>query len=88
MAAEEDPEFDDAIDALAQLFIEGAEPQYRSQLEPFDVYTQKVRHQFHQTLSGFRARFAHGYEVLIKKVKDQNAMTQIKKPGVDPWIRV
>ncbi len=88
MAKAEDPQFDEAVDALAQIFIDDAEQQYRSQLEPFDLYAQKVRGQFHDTLSDFRKRFAHGYQVLIKQIRDQHQRQELKKPGgAGPWMR-
>lgn len=85
--AKENAHFEHAIDELAQIFIDDAEQHYRSQLEPFDVYAQKVRNEFHHTLSDFRKRFAHGYKVLIQKVRDQRDTGEIKKPGGGPWIR-
>ncbi len=84
---EEDPEFEDAVDAMAQLFIDGAEAQHRSQLEPFDVYSQKVRNEFHKTLSDFRNRFAHGYEVLMKRIQEQGSDAQMKKSDLGPWMK-
>ena len=86
--AHEDPQFDRAIDALAQVFIDDAEQHHRSELEPFDLYAQKIRNEFHSTLSDFRKRFAHGYQVLQKKVQDQKLSGEMKKPGgAGPWIR-
>ncbi len=84
---EEDAAFDRAVDTLANIFTDSAKSQHQSELESFSMYTQKIHNECHKTLSCFRTRFARGYQVLMKKVKEQNAASEMKKPGLGPWIK-
>jgi iron-sulfur cluster repair protein YtfE (RIC family) len=63
-----DPESERGIQEFADLFVESMRDQYKKELEPFEVYAQKIRSQLHENIDEFRARIAHGYDILLQEL--------------------
>ena len=66
---EADSDYDAAINELANIVVDNIHEEYRNDLEPFEVYAQKVRSQLHANIGEFRSRFVNGYRVLIEELR-------------------
>lgn len=66
---EAEPESDQAIDELVDMILENVHDEYHNDLEPFEIYAQKVRSQLHSNIVEFRSRFVKGYKVLIDELQ-------------------
>lgn len=64
----DEAEAKEAIESLADAYLESVRDGYRSDLEPFEAYEQKVRSQIHRDADKFRERFQKGYHVLINEI--------------------
>ena len=67
--AEAESDSDEAINELANLVVNNLHDEYRNELEPFEVYAQKVRSQLHANVSEFRSRFVDGYKILMDELR-------------------
>lgn len=74
--AEADVEFKQSVDALTEVLIEELKGDYRTDLEPFDAYAQRVRAQVHANMQDFRDRFLEGYEVLLQELVSQQTKAE------------
>jgi len=64
-----DEKLDDSIKEFADLVVESLKEGYRNDLEPFEVYAQKIRSHIHANAEEFRTRFSRGYHVLLDELK-------------------
>ncbi len=62
---------DDAVKELADVIEDSLKEDYHSDLEPFEVYAQKVRANIYKTMEEFQARFVNGYEILLKEIEKE-----------------
>lgn len=66
--AEAEKEFEKSVEDLTSAIVEDLEADYQSELEPFEAYANRIRHQVHENLETFKDRFLHGYDVLIEEI--------------------
>ena len=71
--AEADVEFQKSVKDLTEAIVEDLEAGYQSELEPFEAYANRIRHQVHENLEQFRDRFLQGYDVLIEEIRKQDS---------------
>lgn len=67
--AQAEKEFEKSVEDLTSAIVEDLEAGYQSDLEPFEIYANRIRHQVHENLEAFKDRFLHGYDVLIDEIK-------------------
>ena len=63
-----DPEAEKGLEDFTDLMMESMKNEYKSELEPFEVYAQKLKSQIHATPHEFQARIIHGYDVLLQQL--------------------
>lgn len=61
---EEEESFKYLADAVTESLKEGC----KSEMESFEVYTQKMRSHLHSDPQAFRTRFLRGYQVLLDEL--------------------
>lgn len=69
---EAEREFEKSVEDLTTAIVEDLEADYQSELEPFEAYANRIRHQVHENLEKFKDRFMHGYDVLIAEINELN----------------
>lgn len=80
LADEPDAVFEKTVNELADAVVEGLKDQHYSDLEPFDLYAQRVRSKIHDNAVTFRKRFARGYHILLEELaKMPPAKPQVKQ---------
>lgn len=67
LAVKPSPELERSIEELADVLIEHSRHEAK-ELEPFEVYAQKVRSHIFDSVHEFRHRFVHGYELLLEEI--------------------
>ena len=70
---------DKAIEELADVVIESLREQYRSDLEPFELYAQKVRFKIHININEFRTGFFKGYHVLLEELHKEHVKSKAQR---------
>lgn len=70
MATEEksDSTFEKSVAEFAGAVVDSLEKGYKSDLEPFELYAQKVRARLQEDVKEFRQRFAKGYHALLDEI--------------------
>ena len=63
---------DEAINELADLVVTNIKEEYQNDLEPFEVYAQKIRSQLHSNIGEFRQRFIKGYLALMEEIHNKS----------------
>ena len=66
--AEADVEFKNAADNLVDAVIDNIKEGYKSDLEPFEAYAERVRAEMYSNIDDFRLRFLNGYHVILKEL--------------------
>ncbi len=66
-----DPDAEKELKDFADLLIDSMKQEYKNELEPFEVYAQKLRSQIHANVNEFQARIAHGYDILLQELNHQ-----------------
>lgn len=69
--AEADVKLRKSVDELTEAIVEDLRDRYNSDLEPFEVYANRVRQQVCENLQDFRDRFLQGYSVLLDELEKQ-----------------
>jgi hypothetical protein len=72
-AEKHDLDFERSIDELVLAIVEGLREHHRSDVEPFEVYTQRIRAKIHSNANLFRSRFSRGYHTLLEELKKDNS---------------
>lgn len=81
--AEADVEFKKAADNLVDVVIDNIKEGYKSDLEPFEAYAERVRAEMYSNIDDFRTRFLNGYHVILEelaKEKKENLKIEDKPP--------
>lgn len=75
-------EFKGAVDELVDTIVDDLEEGYQSDLESFDVHSQRIRKEIHANMEEFRTHFLKGYDVLLEELTQQygGAKTTEEKP--------
>jgi hypothetical protein len=60
------------IEEFADFAVETLNEGYKAELEPFEVYAQKLRSQIHSNETAFRLRFIKGYQVLLQELQQHH----------------
>ena len=71
--------FDKSVDELADAVVDDHKGHHKSDVEPFEVYAQKVRSKIHLNAAIFRKRFSKGYHVLLEELSKQQPKASRKK---------
>lgn len=82
--AKPDVEFKEAIEELADAVVEELKEGYRSDLEPFEAYAQRMRQELHTNMEDFHDRFLKGYEVLIHELLERQEKSHEDEGEVPP----
>lgn len=61
-----------AIEEFADIFLESMKEQFHNNLEPLEVYAQKVRSHIHSNEHEFKIRLAQGYEILLNEISQDH----------------
>lgn len=76
-----DQEYKKCVGELADAFLVDLKGDHSSDLEPFEVYAEKVRQDFYLKSKDFKERFINGFEVLQdQSIKDDWAKMDQKDP--------
>lgn len=60
---------EESLNLLVNACLAAVEDEYKSEAEPFERYTKKVRLQLYQDLNNYASRFVKGYQILLKELK-------------------
>lgn len=82
--AQSDVDFEKSVDQLTDAILEDLKAGYKSELEPFEAYSARVRAQIHENMDDFRDRFLQGYEILIQEIAKQYEKSSVKDTRVPP----
>ena len=63
--------YDESINDLTELVLQGIEEEYYSEFEPLAVYTNRLRARIHSEVNDYRGRCARGYLVLLEELKHE-----------------
>lgn len=63
-------EFRRNVFELTEAFVEDLEEEMLEDLEPYEVYASHVRHHVYNNIAQFHDRFAKGYQVLLREIKE------------------
>lgn len=67
--SEFDEEYHQATEELINVIIESLRDDYRSDVEPFEVYANKVRFSLIRNIKDFSNRFRRGHNLLLEELK-------------------
>jgi hypothetical protein len=81
--AEADVKLRKSVDELTEAIVEDLRDRYHSDLEPFEIYANRVRQQVCDNLQDFRDRFLQGYSVLLDELEKEST-DQENKSGERP----
>lgn len=76
-----DDHFEKCIEEFAEVIVEDSKEQYRSDLEPFELYAARVKSKVHANMEEFRSRFAKGYHILLDELQKESKKEEPPKPG-------
>lgn len=64
-------ELKSSVDELTEAIVEDITEGYKNDLEPVEIYANRIRQQVHEDLRLFRERFLKGYEAIIEELIDE-----------------
>lgn len=67
---------------LLNIILEAKRPEYRSQLEPFEVYAQKLKDKYILAHDDYIKSLQQGYEVIIATIEDQIKEAKVQRRGL------
>lgn len=75
-----EPEDVESIQQLADVVVESLQEGFKSDLESFEVYAQKMRSHIHADAQVFRARFLKGYHILLEELHKRQDRGENSQP--------
>lgn len=63
-----DKEYNQATEELINMIIESLKDDYQSDIEPFEMYSNKVRFSLMRNIKDFSDRFRRGHQVLMEEI--------------------
>ncbi len=61
-----------SVDELTEAIVEDITEGYKNDLEPVEIYANRIRQQVHEDLQSFRERFLKGYGALIEELIEED----------------
>jgi len=71
---EDEQTYEKSLDEFARLMAEGMDNERRGAIEPFEVYSERVKARIHADLDQFRNRFAKGYQALLEELSHEDSL--------------
>ncbi|MBS4168881.1 hypothetical protein [Parachlamydia sp. AcF125] len=63
--------YEETLEEVADAVVDSLKEGYRNDLEPFELYAERIKSKIYSTMGNFRERLAKGYQVLLDEVKKQ-----------------
>lgn len=75
--SEDEERYKKTLEEMADAVIGSLKPGYRSDLEPFEQYAEKVKAKMHTDMDDFRLRLAKGYKALLDEIQKNHSESTI-----------
>ncbi|CCB86963.1 MULTISPECIES: hypothetical protein [Parachlamydia] len=63
--------YEKTVEEVANAVADSMKDDYQNDLEPFELYAERIKAKIHSEMDDFRERLAKGYQVLLDEVKKQ-----------------
>lgn len=71
LLAKAEAELERSMEDLLDVIVDDLKEHYKSDLEPFDLYAQKVRSHLYSSIEEYHKRFVKGYSALLEQIKKE-----------------